>query len=323
VSVVRAQWTSFVAIGDSFTEGMDDPRGDGTYRGWADRVAEVLARQVPDFRYANLAVRGRLFKPIVNEQVPPALAMLTPTSLVSFVGGGNDALRPGFDLPKITRRLDWVIGRLSDTGATVLMLTAADVTFQMPAKRVIRERAEAYNEVIRQIAARHGGLLVDLWRDPGFVDRRMWSVDRLHLSPAGHRRAGARVLTALGIDADPAWTAELPAAVPLPWLSARGEDLRWAGRYFAPWIKRRLTGRSSGDGITAKRPALAPVDGSAELLAAGATDRLADPTGDEPDRADRERAQDQVSENAEQNVHGPHHDRAGDEQADHDQGDDQ
>lgn len=319
--MVRAQWTSFVAIGDSFTEGMDDPRGDGTYRGWADRVAEVLAGQVPDFRYANLAVRGRLFEPIVNEQVPPALAMLTPASLVSFVGGGNDALRPGFDLPTIAQGLDRVIGRLADTGATVLMLTAADVTFQMPAKRMMRERAEAFNEVIRQIAARHGAVLADLWRDPGFVDRRMWSVDRLHLSPTGHRRAAARVLTALGVAADPAWTAELPPAEPLPWLSARGEDLRWTGRYFAPWIKRRLTGRSSGDGITAKRPTLAPVV-SAKLLAAGAADRLADPAGDEPDHADRDGAQDQVSQGAEQNVQHPRHDRAGYEQPDYDQGDD-
>ncbi|BCJ38842.1 SGNH hydrolase [Actinocatenispora thailandica] len=264
------QFNSFVAVGDSFTEGMVDPRGDGTFRGWADRVAEVLAAQNPDFRYANLAVRGRLFKDIVNQQVPAAISMRP--ELISFVAGGNDALRPGFDLPKISRRLDWVVGRLSDTGATVLLLTAADVTFLLPARRVIEERAEAYNDVIRQTAARHGAVLADLWRDRGFVDRRMWGSDRLHLSPAGHRRAAGRVLAALGIPVDDALVADLPPATARPWLRARSEDLRWAGRYFAPWVRRRLTGRSSGDGITAKRPTLDRMTAaSTEDLDGGAT----------------------------------------------------
>jgi lysophospholipase L1-like esterase len=267
---VPRQFNSFVALGDSFTEGMVDPRADGTFRGWADRVAEVLAAQNPDFRYANLAVRGRLFKGVVNEQVPVAMSMRP--ELISFVAGGNDALRPGFDLPKISRRLDWVVGRLTDTGATVLLLTAADVTFLLPARRVIEERAEAYNDVIRQTAARHGAVLADLWRDRGFVDRRMWGSDRLHLSPIGHQRAAGRVLTALGVPVDETWFADLPPATARPWLRARGEDVRWAGRYFAPWVRRRLTGRSSGDGITAKRPTLDRMaEAAAEPLDDGAT----------------------------------------------------
>ncbi|HEY3505299.1 MAG TPA: SGNH/GDSL hydrolase family protein [Actinocatenispora sp.] len=252
------QLTSYVAVGDSFTEGMDDPRGDGTYRGWADRVAEVLAVAHPGFRYANLAVRGRLFKAIVNEQVPTAITMRP--DLISFVAGGNDALRAGFDLDKIGRRLDWVVSRLAGTGATVLLLTGADPTFLLPGQRVVRPRAEAYNAIIRDTAARHGAILVDLWPDQAFHDRRMWSVDRLHLSPVGHRRAAARVLTALGVPVEPEWLAELPPARPRPWLAGRSDDLRWAGRYFAPWIRRRLTGRSSGDGILPKRPSLDVLD---------------------------------------------------------------
>ncbi|MGA8113288.1 MAG: SGNH/GDSL hydrolase family protein [Actinocatenispora sp.] len=265
------QWTRFVALGDSFTEGMSDLRGDGTYRGWADRVAEVLAATNPEFRYANLAIRGRLFKTVVNEQVPSAMRMLwhdrpdgpdtepaPGRSLVSFAAGGNDALRTGFDLPTIAGRLDWVVGRLMDAGATVLLLTGADVTFVLPGRRIVRPRAEAYNDVIRQTAERHGAVLVDLWPDPGFADRRMWSVDRLHLSSRGHQRAAALVLAGLGVATDPAWTAELPVAPPRPWLAERGDDLRWAGRYFAPWVRRRLTGRSSGDAVTAKRPTLDP-----------------------------------------------------------------
>jgi lysophospholipase L1-like esterase len=89
------QWRSFVAVGDSFTEGMDDPYPDGTYRGWADLVASRLAVDAPDFRYANLAIRGRLFPNVVAEQVPAALAM--KPDLISFAAGGNDVLRRSFD----------------------------------------------------------------------------------------------------------------------------------------------------------------------------------------------------------------------------------
>jgi lysophospholipase L1-like esterase len=49
---------SFVALGDSFTEGVGDPYPDGTFRGWADRFAAQLAAASPGLRYANLAIRG-------------------------------------------------------------------------------------------------------------------------------------------------------------------------------------------------------------------------------------------------------------------------
>ena len=50
---------AFVAIGDSFTEGLHDPDPGGGFRGWADRVAGALSARQPGFRYANLAIRGK------------------------------------------------------------------------------------------------------------------------------------------------------------------------------------------------------------------------------------------------------------------------
>jgi lysophospholipase L1-like esterase len=66
---------SFVAIGDSFTEGLNDAAPGGGFRGWADRLAGLLAAEYPGLRYANLAVRGKLLRQIVAEQVPAAAAM--------------------------------------------------------------------------------------------------------------------------------------------------------------------------------------------------------------------------------------------------------
>ena len=88
----------YVALGDSFTEGVGDPdptRPNGL-RGWADRVAEVLAQQTEDFGYANLAIRGRKLGPIVAEQVDAAVAL--EPDLMTIHGGGNDVLRPRVDL---------------------------------------------------------------------------------------------------------------------------------------------------------------------------------------------------------------------------------
>jgi hypothetical protein len=59
-------YSSFVAVGDSFTEGMSDWRADGSPRGWADLVAARLALDTPGFRYANLAVRGNLVRQIAG-----------------------------------------------------------------------------------------------------------------------------------------------------------------------------------------------------------------------------------------------------------------
>ena len=82
---------SFAALGDSFTEGLNDPHPGGGFMGWADRVAAVLAGRVPGFGYANLAVRGKLLGQVIADQVPRAIE-LAP-DLVSLAAGGNDILR--------------------------------------------------------------------------------------------------------------------------------------------------------------------------------------------------------------------------------------
>ncbi|MCA2212767.1 SGNH/GDSL hydrolase family protein [Jidongwangia harbinensis] len=255
-------WRSFVAMGDSFTEGMDDPYPDGTYRGWADLVAARLAVDAgPDFGYANLAIRGRLLGQVLDEQLDATVAMRP--DLVSFAAGGNDVLRRRVDAAGLADRLDPVIGRLRKSGADVIMFCFADVSGHLPGHRIIGPRAAALSDAVRRVADTHGAYLVDLFADRTFRHRTMWSEDRLHLSPAGHRRVAAHVLTALGVGVEEDWLLVPPAPAPTPWLLARGADLRWAGRYLAPWLRRRLAGASSGDLVTAKRPALSPVhDGS-------------------------------------------------------------
>jgi hypothetical protein len=140
----------------------------------------------------------------------------------------------------------------------VILFRFADVTARLPGQRIVGPRVTILNKAVGETAERHGAILVDLYADDEFLNPLLWSEDRLHLSPAGHRRVAAHVLTALGVECDPEWLLVPPRPAPTPWLAARGADLRWAGRHLAPWIMRRLRGRSSGDTITAKRPLLKP-----------------------------------------------------------------
>ena len=251
-------WQSYVAMGDSFTEGMNDAYPDGTYRGWADLVAARLALEAgPDFGYANLAIRGRLLDRVIGEQLEPALAM--KPDLVSFAAGGNDALRRKVEPATLIARADAAIGRLRESGADVVVFQFADITTQLPGQRLVGPRVAAMNDGVSRIAEKHGAYLVNLFDDENFRHPAMWSDDRLHMSPAGHRRVAGLVLTALGDGVDEDWLLVPPMPAPTPWLLARGADLRWAGTYLAPWIRRRLAGQSSGDLITAKRPALGPI----------------------------------------------------------------
>ncbi|CAL8897088.1 SGNH hydrolase [Kocuria varians] len=245
-------WHRMVSIGDSFTEGVGDPDDSvpGGFRGWADRMAEELARTTEDFAYANLAVRGRLFQPIVDEQLEPALAL--HPDLVTISAGGNDMLRPGADPDDIAARLDTVITQIAETGATVVMFDGPDIG-NTPVLRSIRGRVAIWNENVRVVAARHDGVMVDLWGLHQLGDPAMWAPDRLHFSPLGHQLIACEALDSLGI-AHGLVPGELTPRPTRTWRQARGEDLVWARKYFVPWVGRRIRRRSSGDNITAKRP---------------------------------------------------------------------
>ncbi len=244
----------YVALGDSFTEGVGDPdkRRPNGLRGWADRVAEVLTTKSDDFGYANLAVRGRLLKPVIAEQLEPALR-LSP-DLVTIYAGGNDILRPKVDLDLLGELYDAAIGRLAVCGGRVVMITGYDLGYA-PVFGKLRGRVAIYNEIVREIADTHGATLVDFWRFREFRDDRYWDTDRLHLSSYGHKQMAIHVLDTLGISHD-LKKPRLPKAEPPSKKQKRDADLQWAKESAVPWAQRRSNGTSSGDSIKPKRPTL-------------------------------------------------------------------
>lgn len=252
-----AEHTRYVALGDSFTEGVGDadPSLPNGVRGWADRVAEQLALADPRVEYANLAIRGRKLREVVDEQIEPAVAM-APT-LVSLYAGGNDILRPRVDIDALVGVYDDAVARLRSTGAVVLLFTGFD-TVASRFFSVNRGRTAVYNELVREVADRRGATLVDYWRFDEYDDPRMWDTDRLHMSTRGHITMAGRVLDTLRHDhalaLDP-----LPALVPVRRLDAVRANVRWTREHVGPWVGRRLRRTSSGRYLSARRPAPAPV----------------------------------------------------------------
>ena len=251
----------YVAIGDSFTEGVGDPdptRPNGV-RGWADRVAEVLGREAAadgrSFGYANLAIRGRKLPAILDEQLEPAIAL--DPDLVTVYAGANDIMRPKVDLDALVERYDAALGRLAATGARVVVFTAFDPGGSA-IYRPLRGRFALYNELVRTSARAHRATIVDYWTLREYRDWRYWDADRMHMGPAGHQRMAIEVLDTLGV---PHGLQPLPLTDrPLTRAEQRRENIAWVRGMALPWVHQRRTGRSSGDGLDPNPPTLAPID---------------------------------------------------------------
>ncbi|HEX3592300.1 MAG TPA: SGNH/GDSL hydrolase family protein [Pseudonocardiaceae bacterium] len=247
---------SFVAIGDSFTEGLNDPGPDGHYRGWADRLAEYIDAEQPGLRYANLAVRGKYLHQVLADQL--AFALAAKPDLVSFCAGGNDILRPSADPDALADEYEQAVAKLRAQGSDVVICTGFD-TRGTPLLQRVRGRIATYNGHLWSIGDKYGCRMVDLWSMRVLHDPRAWSDDRLHLSPDGHLRVALRAAEVLGVPTETDWREPWPFVAPPVWLDRRKSDVRWTRDHFLPWVNRHLHGRSSGDGLPPKRPELTPV----------------------------------------------------------------
>jgi lysophospholipase L1-like esterase len=252
------RYERFVAIGDSTVEGLDDPDGQGGYRGWANRLAERLAAQQGSVLYANLGVRGRTTRQIREEQLAPAMAM--QPDLAAVVSGTNDVLGRTFDPLVFGSEVELMQSALTSIDATVITFTLPDLTPVMPLGRILRERVAVMNEAIRGACSRSGAILCDLAAHPVASDPRLWSGDRLHANAVGHARIAEALAFHLGLPGT-----SMKWAEPLPELPARTvggivrAEAAWMRMHFLPWIWRHLRGQSSGDNRSAKRPELTPL----------------------------------------------------------------
>jgi lysophospholipase L1-like esterase len=220
----------YVAIGDSSTEGLQDPDGAGGYRGWADRLAERVTQAQGGLLYANLGVRGKRSREIREEQLGPALAL--KPDLATVFAGSNDILERHFDAGKLQAELRCMIAALVGEKAVVLTFTLPDLTRVMPIGRFLAPRVRAMNESIRGAAAATGARLIDFAAYSVGSDPRLWSEDRFHVNAEGHARIAAALAQALALPGtDDVW--QQPLREPnarSPW-TRMTESLSWYRRH--------------------------------------------------------------------------------------------
>ena len=235
---------------------MSDEVIDGKYRGWADRVADEMAKAHPGFTYVNLAIRGKLLGQVVEDQVPTALSFVTgPETLVSFHAGANDALRPGYQADVAIALYKEAVRLIAKSGAQVMLFTVLENTGNKGRGALVWEkRFSEFNKGVREVGAEVGAIVVDANQERFFSDRRFLAFDRLHLNADGHDRCAQAVLEKLELPFDPAWRTPLPPAKKTPWVVEKSVTVAWFFVFALPWIIRRIRGKSSGDGRSAKYP---------------------------------------------------------------------
>jgi lysophospholipase L1-like esterase len=246
----------FIVCGDSYSEGMTDEVIDGKYRGWADRVADVMSQAHADFTYMNLAIRGKLIGQVVEGQVPTALAFVTGSdTLVSFHAGANDALRPGYQASIAIPLYQEAVRLIAKSGATVMLFTVLENTGNKgKGSEIWQKRFAEFNNGVRAVGAEVGALVIDANQETFFSDSRFLAFDRLHLNAEGHKRCADAVLERVGLPFDSGWRTPLPPAKKVPWVIQKMITVAWFVTFALPWVVRRLMGKSSGDGRSAKYP---------------------------------------------------------------------
>lgn len=230
----------YVAIGDSSTEGIEDPAAEGGWRGWSRRLAEKLA-EPGGLDYANFGERGRTTRDIRQQQLVPALAL--EPDLVTFFSGTNDVIRPRFDLEGVLADIHHVQQASAASGAVVLTFTLPDLSPLLPLARLIAPRIRALNAGVRRVCADTGALLVDFAAHPAVAtDARLWSDDRIHANAAGHARIAAALAEALGLPGTGgAWREPLAVLPPLTPVQHIRRETAWARRHLLPWVWLGLT----------------------------------------------------------------------------------
>lgn len=235
---------------------MSDEKKYGHYRGWADRVADVMATAHPDFTYANLAIRGKLVQQVIDEQITAALDQVTgPETLISFHAGANDVIRPGYKADVVLTQYADAVRRIAASGATVLLFTVLERTGNTGrSAKMWEERFGAFNKNVRAVAQEVGAIVADANEERAFSDRRFLAFDRLHLNAMGHERVAQAVLEILELPFDAGWREPLPPAKPEPKVLRAIVTVIWFITFALPWMWRRARGKSSGDGRSCKYP---------------------------------------------------------------------
>ncbi|PEC85483.1 SGNH/GDSL hydrolase family protein [Bacillus cereus] len=191
-------WKRFIAIGDSFTEGIGDEVERITLKSWVDHFVQLC---VNDIEYANFAKRGLVTKEIRSQQLEKALAF--KPDLVSLIAGANDVLKGRWNLQTYKNDMEFMIDKLSKTGADIMIANLPDFTVRLPLasekKQVIKEQLLEANEVIFSLSREYKLHHVDFWNHHVVNDNTLWSTDFIHPNSKGYVKVAELIFNSLPV----------------------------------------------------------------------------------------------------------------------------
>lgn len=242
---------SYVALGDSLTEGLGDFDFEVTREGsgWADRVAQLLALRAraenESFAFANFALRGSATVSILTAQLEDALKL--KPDLVTIMAGANDLSARKSELDGIRALFRGAITRLHEQGSHVILLTPIN-TRHLKLFTPYVPRAKRMADLVREIAAEFDVPVLNVFGISTLQHLQFWARDMVHFSGLGHIEVANRLAHLLGLDE------ELRFEKPQVLAPSRGliSTLAWIGRDVAPFFLRAIRGVTSGDFIDRK-----------------------------------------------------------------------
>lgn len=178
---------TYVAFGDSTGIGLGARNGEG----YVDQLFTKIRRTHPEAKLVNLSAAGATAAQVLQSQVP-RLGDAGPT-VVTLGIGANDVLA-GVDEEQFAEDYERIVTQIVRAGPPVIVVMTIPDIDSAPAMRTsersdIAARVESLNRRIRDIASRHGLLLVDL-HNAGTKEElsrpELFSPDGFHPSDRGY-----------------------------------------------------------------------------------------------------------------------------------------
>jgi lysophospholipase L1-like esterase len=256
--VIGKPYGSYVAIGDSLSEGLGDFTFHKTrrYNGWTDRLAGLLAKEAEDegrgFEFANFALRGSKLKPIMDWQLKRALEV--NADLVTVMAGSNDLTVAPEKLPELRDVYREGLQQLIDSGSDVIIANTIN-PLHLRVFRPLRYRAERMSDLITGLGHELNVPVLDLFGIEHFSDVCFWADDMVHFSGHGHVKVANEAAKLLDLKYRFREAEHYERIAPV-----RGvrETLKWVYKDVIPFTHRKLKGVTSGDGMSPKSEKLEP-----------------------------------------------------------------
>ncbi|MRC16841.1 SGNH/GDSL hydrolase family protein [Bacillus thuringiensis] len=191
-------WKRFVAIGDSFTEGIGDEVEGIALKSWVDHFVQLCEK---DIEYANFAKRGLVTEEIRLQQLEKALTF--NPDLVSLIAGANDVLKGRWNHDVYKNDMEFMIDTLSKAGADIIIANLPDFTVRLPfaseKKQEIKEQLLEANEVIHSLSREYKLHHVDFWNHHLVNDNTLWSKDLIHPNSKGYVKVAELIFNSLPV----------------------------------------------------------------------------------------------------------------------------